>query len=103
MRAAWAKLQVSDRDEFSAPTGRWDRSKDVEILVLRHQLEVLQRQSSRPRSLDPQGQPGSKIRRPRRLGARRTVDVYGRCSRALLADPVRVFHRWVQRANMAMK
>jgi hypothetical protein len=38
-----------------------------------------------------------------RLGARRTVDVYGKCSRALLADPVRVFHRWVQRANMAMK
>ena len=29
--------------------GRTDRSKDVEILVLRHQLAVLQRQISRPR------------------------------------------------------
>jgi hypothetical protein len=29
--------------------GRTDRSKDVEILVLRHQLAVLQRQSARPR------------------------------------------------------
>src|SRR5207249_1073246 len=29
--------------------GRSDRSKDVEILVLRHQLAVLQRQISRPR------------------------------------------------------
>jgi putative transposase len=29
--------------------GRTDRSKDVEILVLRHQLAVLQRRSSRPR------------------------------------------------------
>ncbi|MDP9333748.1 MAG: hypothetical protein M3Q30_10625 [Actinomycetota bacterium] len=29
--------------------GRTDRSKDVEILVLRHQLGVLQRQIARPR------------------------------------------------------
>jgi hypothetical protein len=29
--------------------GRTDRSKDVEILVLRHQLAVLQRQHTRPR------------------------------------------------------
>jgi putative transposase len=29
--------------------GRSDRSKDIEILVLRHQLSVLQRQTSRPR------------------------------------------------------
>jgi putative transposase len=29
--------------------GRTDRSKDVEILVLRHQLAVLQRQHVRPR------------------------------------------------------
>ena len=29
--------------------GRTDRSKDVEIVVLRHQLAVLQRQIARPR------------------------------------------------------
>lgn len=39
--------------EFLVLRGRHDRSKDVEILVLRKQLEVLRRQVGRPR-LDEQ-------------------------------------------------
>ena len=35
--------------DLLALRGRTDRSKDVEILVLRHQLAVLQRQIARPR------------------------------------------------------
>ena len=33
--------------------GRSDRSKDIEILVLRHQLSVLQRQTSGPACRGP--------------------------------------------------
>jgi hypothetical protein len=53
--------------------GRTDRSKDAEILVLRHQLAVLQRQITRPRfephdraavrfSLDDLGEFGERVR-----------------------------------------
>jgi hypothetical protein len=35
--------------DLLVPRGRVDRSKDVEILVLRHQLAVLRRQIARPR------------------------------------------------------
>ena len=52
--------------------GRTDRSKDVEILVLRHQVAVLQRQGSRPRFERDDGTSAhatnrTKIRRATRL------------------------------------
>ena len=49
-RAVWLVYQLVCRIlELVVLRGRSDRSKDVEILVLRKQLEVLRRQVSRPR------------------------------------------------------
>src|SRR5438309_11344956 len=52
VQVVWSFFYLSVRNLFALVLllGRSDRSKDVEILVLRHELAVLRRRSSRPRT-----------------------------------------------------
>jgi putative transposase len=54
VQVVWSLFYLAVRNLFALVLllGRSDRSKDVEILVLRHELAVLRRQSGRPRA-DP--------------------------------------------------
>ena len=52
VQLVWSFFYLSVRNLFALVLllGRSDRSKEVEILVLRHELAVLRRRSGRPRT-----------------------------------------------------
>ena len=52
VQVVWSFFYLSVRNLFALVLllGRSDRSKDVEILVLRHELALLRRRSGRPRT-----------------------------------------------------